>query len=329
VKLPIPYKETLAAHRRRFSRMVDKRGPPTMKRLYESLQGDLTRKLAALGPRKQTFTAQQHRVALAQVKQGLKLTERRMAGELGDISRDAQVEALHGLSSDLAMLEKTFTGADVVLPLDEAMRFQGIVAGRRESLLRMHEDSMDAWGAWNVRQVEDELTRSLMLGEQFSETIDRVDGITQEAWWQAERITRTETAFAFNAAQRDGLVAASEEIPGLAMRWVEYVDDATGEGLDDRVDIDSLMMHGQVADLGGKFTMPLTLPDGSPVPKDKEHKVKHLMGKSWAQPPNRPNDRATLVPWKSDWGIPGWRCVGGTRQPIILPAAPQYEDLTL
>ena len=175
---------------------------------------------------------------------------------------------------------------------------------------------MSRWGALSVRNMENELTQSLMLGEQFSATIDRMDTVTGEAWWQAERIARSECAYAFNVTQRDGIAAVSHELPGIMLRWTEYVDDASGEPLDTRVDVDSEMLHGQVAGVGEEFVMPDTMPDGTPVPKEKEHKVAHLRGKSWAQPPNRPNCRATVIPWRKEWGIPGWRYIRGRRVPV-------------
>ena len=41
-----------------------------------------------------------------------------------------------------------------------------------------------------------------------------------------------------------------------------------------------------------------------------------LWGKRYAHPPNRPNDRSRLVPWKPTWGVPAYMVVGGQRMDV-------------
>jgi hypothetical protein len=55
----------------------------------------------------------------------------------------------------------------------------------------------------------------------------------------------------------------------------------------------------------GGFTMP---PDGRVNAK--------LWGRRYAHPPNRPNDRSRLVPWKPTWGVPAYMVVGGIRMDV-------------
>jgi hypothetical protein len=310
---PKPFIDTLAEHRRRLSRIVDRRAAKPMARMYDQAINTLTARLSAIASPRETFTAHQHRIMLVQLRQGKAVISRRMAGELGDISKQAQTEALRGVGEDISRLEHYFTGADVVLPIDEAARFQGIINGRRDSLLRAHWESMSHWTADGVREMENELSMSLMTGEDFGTAVERVDKVGREQWWQAERIVRTETAYAFNATHADGMAACAEELPDLWMRWSEHVDDMTFQPLDDRVSGDSIIMHGQLAKPGGVFYFPTTMPDGGPIPPEVMKRVKHLSGKSWGSPPNRPNDRSVLAPWRPHWGIPGWRWEGGRR----------------
>jgi hypothetical protein len=121
--------------------------------------------------------------------------------------------------------------------------------------------------------------------------------------WRIERLVRTETSYAYNLAQAAALKAFPTE-PGSMLwgRWTERVDDLSGKPLDKRVAEDSLVLHGQVARPGGVFTMPADSRVSS-----------RLAGKSWAHPPNRPNDRSVLLPWQRHWGVPGWILQGGRR----------------
>lgn len=113
--------------------------------------------------------------------------------------------------------------------------------------------------------------------------------------WRMERIARTQGNLAFNRAAQ--LLAERARARGerTYLRWTEMIDDATGRPLDDRVGIDSIIMHGQVALPGGAFTMPTV----AKAPA-------YLAGRSWTAPPNRPNDRAVLTPWTPATGVKGW-----------------------
>jgi hypothetical protein len=117
-------------------------------------------------------------------------------------------------------------------------------------------------------------------------------------------------AYAYNSAHADGIEESAHEIPDLMQLWQENCDD-DGEPLDDRVGVDSLAMHMQVAQPGGSFFMPATSPVADAKGKTDVHSS--LVGLSWDFPPNRPNDRAVLSPWMADWGVPGWEYSNGKR----------------
>lgn len=303
------YREALAAHRARLDRLLDRRGVTPLKRLYDTAANAMVKQLRqTVGRLPGSFTEHQQRLVLAQLKQGQALISRRLAGELGDLTLEAQRESLRGLSQQLSSLERVFTGADVALPVEEAARFIGVIDKRRTSLLKMHNESMARYGARAVGDMEGALAEALVSGETPMQMIDRVQDVIDGEWWQAERIVRTETAWAYNATHRDGMEDALEELPDLKMQWVELVDDA-GNPMDERVGVDSLAMHGQVADVDGEFVMPATAPGGAKVSDS-------LVGQSWAFPPNRPNDRATVTPWRREWGVPGWSFKGGRRVPL-------------
>jgi len=614
------YRELLGEHRTRLDRLIDRRGRARMKRMYEQAEADLLKKLAAqAGSRGATFTAHTHRLMLAQIRQGQAMIARRMAGELGDLTKEAQVESLRGLGRQVTKLENAFTGVTTVLPIEEAATFQGIIRGRSTSLMRRHEISMARYGARLVGKMEGELSQSLMQGETMHDAIGRIEEVTGKEWWQAERIVRTEclpgdtlvsgamvraahrrwyegamveivtqrgrslsatpnhpmltrrgwvgagllredddlicyirdkntsstrnedvtdgpssiaeifnavaaigvtkrrrgrnpdfhgdgrdsdvdvacadrmlpvgsfspldkpsiqrffspphsvtssccdrcgkllgvaqrgslrdsafrymrvvqssvdqfvayaeafcnaahglaasvlfdnllcldmplepgvsfsqckcctlgscnsstldgalyemfadmhecsdlpgakpseievdrivrieisdfrghvynlttpdgyfaisdaitgnTAMAYSATSADGIAAISDSVGGMWMRWTEFVSDSTGEGLDDRVGIDSEAMHGQVAPPGGKFTQPPTSKSGGIV-KGK------IVGEEFEFPPNRPNDRSVLAPFRPEWGVPGWQWVGGRRVPVKkIPDAGEF-----
>jgi hypothetical protein len=299
------YREVLDDHRDRLDRLLDRRGVARLRKLYDDAEGRLVSRIAATAKRhgSSTYSATVNKLLLAQIRQGQAMIAARLAGELGDLSREAQVESLRGLGSGLRKLNSVYAGGDLAVPVEQSARFLGLVDKRRRSLLRMHTESMAAYGGRVVEKMEERLALSVATGEATSEAVEAVASIADLEWWQAERIVRTETAWAYNASASDGLTEVARQIPDLMQRWNEHVDDNTFAELDARVGVDSVAMHGQVAPPGGKFTMP----------HDTRVSWK-FWGREWQWPPNRPNDRAVLGPWRPSWtDIPAWVLRGGKR----------------
>ncbi len=300
------FKQISEANTKRLNRLIDKGGVRRLKKMYEQAQAEFESKLSRrFGKNSGTFTTAQMRMFNAQVKQGQLVIAKSMGEALAAVTEETKADALRGAITDFKKLERKFTGIATALPVEEAARFQGVL-GKNTSLIRKHSAKLMGRAAVKtMRKLEQELALSLITGETVGDAIDRVQKVTGNEWWQAERIVRTEQAWAFNATHADAIADSAEELPDIMMRWVELVNDKTGKPLDDRVGNDSIAMHGQVAAPGDMFTMP-----------SKANVSPKLWGKSWAHPPNRPNDRATLQPWRPHWGIPGWELVGGRRRSL-------------
>lgn len=298
-RVPPEYRIVLQRHQRQLERLVRRRGAAQMKKLYDQATDELMRKLARQAGRGgATFTTTTRRSLLMQLRSGMIQLTQRLKGELGEASLAAQVESVRTLARSVSQLERKFTGAIVTLPVEEAGRFAGVVDKGRSSLLRAHDTSMARYGASLVRNLERDMATSLLTGQTTSETIDRLRERTDLEWYQGERIVRTEMAWAYNASQADAIEDATKIAPDLMMRWNEHVSEG-GTPLDDRVGDDSIAMHGQVAPAGGVFTMPPRTKAGVAISSS-------LVGDAWSHPPNRPNDRAVLAPWRPHWGVPGW-----------------------
>ena len=308
-RLPAGYKQLIDAHQRRLDRLVRRRGAAQLKKIYEQSVDELVRKLARQAGRAgATFTTATRRSLLMQLRAGMITLTQKLGGELGDASLQAQVDSIRTLSRSVAQLERKYTGAAIALPVEEAARFAGVIDKSRTSLLRAHETSMARYGARLTGKLERDLSLSLLTGETTADAVDRIRERADVEWYQAERIVRTEMAWAYGAASADAMADATDAIPDIMMRWNEHVSTG-GIPLDDRVGDDSLAMHGQLAPPGGLFTMPPRTPTGVKVSRS-------LVDESWAHPPNRPNDRSVLSPWRPHWGVPGWVWRGGRRVPV-------------
>lgn len=311
-RVPEAFTKAVQAHRLLLEKTLTARGTARMKKLYDEAQESVLAKVHRLtrGGKGATFTAHQSRMVLGQLRQGQAVVTQRLAKNMAPLSKEAQEASLNGLIEDVSRLHKHFTGSEITLPIEEASVFADVVEGREASLLRMHETSMARYGANIVTKVQKELAVTLLKGDPPQTAYDAVADTIGGEWYQGERIVRTEMAYAFNATHADGIEESAKEIPELMMQWEEHCS-PSGEPLDDRVGVDSIAMHGQVAPPGGEFTMPGTAP--FPDAKGNSTVPEALAGLSWAFPPNRPNDRSVLSPWMEDWGVPGWAWRGGRR----------------
>lgn len=300
------YEKVLAQHRKRLTTFTEGRGVQRLKRLYDDAQATLERKIAVTARGGgNTFTAHTQRMVQGQLRQGQAVIASKLAGELGDITEDVQIESLRGFAKDIKQLERHYTGAEISLPIDEAARFAGVIDKRRSSLLKMHEESMANYGGRLVMKMEDRLAQSVLIQEPVHEAVAAITEIADVEWWQGERIVRTESAWASNATVADGVADTADEVDGMWLRWEEHVSD-DGEPLDDRVAPDSLGLHGQVVKSGGLFFLPEDTLDGEDIESD-------LVGQGWAFPPDRPNDRAVVSAWMQHWGGLAWKYEDGER----------------
>lgn len=306
-----PFYEALAEHRRRLDRAAERRALPRLRRLYDEAHDAVTRSLrsrlrAGLGD---TFTAHQQRIVLAQLRLGQRELAGRMSGELADVTSEASVDAVRQLARGIARLEKHFTGAEVTVPIDSAWKLRELVTRRRAFLDTMHQRSMARWGARLFQKVHEQTSLALAMDRTTREAIEMIPEAAAAEWWQGERIVRTETSWAINSTNADGISEAAEVLPDIKKRWTEHVDDDTLQPLDDRVAPDSLAMHGQVTDADGAFRFP----DAEPGDVGDKEATRLASAGPWFAPPNRPNDRATIQPWRKEWGIPAWLCRGGRK----------------
>lgn len=312
------FEAAVQLHRQTIDRLLDRRALPGLKRLYDAAQAELVRKLnrAIRTGRGDTMTALQMRQLLDQVKDAQKIIAAELSAGLTPVTKEAQTEGARQSLRTVVDLEREFTGATITLPLEEAATFRGLIEGRTPSLIRAHQTSFNRYGAAVTEKIEQELALALATGETPMDAIGRVEKAADLEWWRAERIVRTELAYSYNAGHADATAAAARELDDLYNRWTEYIDDLTGRPLDNRVAPDSMALHGQVAAPGSRFTMP---PD--------ERVSAKLWGKTYAQGPNRPNDRSVTMPWRPHWGVPAWIWNGNKKVPMKLEES-SVEALT-
>lgn len=220
-----------------------------------------------------------------------------VADRMVDGVQDNLVEGVRSLA-------RFFTGASKQgSVLDDDRKVREVVELHRREVERLRRMSAGNMAVDAAAVVRNQLAVSVKIGEtKVREVVQLAVGTTDDQWWRVERVARTESSIAFNRAQDDGISALALDGMPVFKRWTELVSDLTGQPFDKAVGKDSLALHGQLARPGGIFVMP----PGGLAPAN-------MVGMSWSAPPNRPNDRAVLLPWDKRWGIPGWMVRDGLR----------------
>ncbi len=256
------------------------------------------------GERQRPFTGRTQQQMLAQVRASLLRSSEAVSAEIASVQREAHTDSYRGLVSFMEKMEGRRLPIESSQSVDQVLRarrtemsasVRSIVArNTRESLARIHE----------------QLRELRSRGATNAEALAHLSDAMESESYRLTRIVRTETSHAYNAAQYDGIASMRRFHPDIMSRWVEHVSDASWEPLDKKVAADSIALHGQVTPPGNLFTMP-----NDPSVSDA------LWGKTWEFPPNRPNDRAIIMPWRKAWGVPGWRFSGDRRRWIVSRAA--------
>lgn len=288
--------EATIAHRETMDRILDRKVLIEAKLEYEAtvrlLHADLMQHFA--GRSNLEITPLDIRRATEAANRAMKRASELASARLVNTTRETQVEAVRSLARFLEVVKPAGTS------LDSDRTVHGIIAKdqkRLEKERRQIAKSLSKQIKGHVRQAMKDFE-----GKTVGDLVLHTTTVAGNQWWGAERAIRTTVSDTFNAAQATALSEIKDELPNVFMRWTEMVNDITGQPLDSRVAKDSLVLHGQIAPIGGVFVMP---------PHPLAPKV--MVGRTWKQPPNRPNDRAVLTPWVPGSNIASWQWKAGKR----------------
>jgi hypothetical protein len=276
--------------------------PQALKDMLADADKTLAMRLAAMQKRhggpNGTFTEQNAKLVRKQVQLVQQYVDQRLLGLTHDQASKAVALSVRDTVKLAKGLERHFTGISKPLNLEQASVMDPLVSGTNSSLLSRHKSSVQRYGRAMVNDFERVIRTGFVEGLSNHEVIRRmvstgaVGGITalslskaepahfpkptgymRKQYW-AERIVRTETAYAYNRANLNTLAEArNQDFPDMQKKILATFDKRTAP--------DSIAVHGQIRKLDEKFR------DGK--------------GREYLHPPGRPNDRETVVPWRPEW----------------------------
>lgn len=280
----------LKIDRRQALDLASRKGVGQTTRLLKSAQQELAQRLRQVegsrGAGRDSFTAAQLRAALAQLRATTAAVAQGVRGVVvGDGKLAAETAAQHALQY-IRRADQRFTGIGQRLPIREAAVMDHAVRGAESSVLRrLLGDGrgggiLQRYSENTIGEFEKRLQLRFLAKTPWedvrNELIAESPFLQQKPAFWAERIVRTELMNAHNAAQWEGLRAVNQQVGGTMLKVLVAT-------FDNRTASDSYAVHGQIRRPEEAF-------------EDWYHKYQH--------PPNRPNDRETVVPHNLDWPFP-------------------------
>jgi len=220
--------------------------------------------------------------------------QRFLSSNIDKVIRDVASITAEGAAEDtiryLEQAERQFTGVGRALGLKTAAVLNRASKKTESSVLRRirkdkkhpaNEGVVRRYSNRVVRHFEETLMIRMIARQPWGQVRDAlIEGSDflkgQPAHW-AERIARTETMAAHNRAAYESTKAAQEQLGDMVRILSATFDSRTGA--------DSYAVHGQIRRVDEPFDW---------------------WGGSYMQPPNRPNDREIVVPFRLSWKIPDY-----------------------
>jgi len=242
-------------------------------RRYREIRRDLRDRLDSLPS--DSFTAQQLRGVIVQIDQALAEMGRVFLDDFGPAAQKAAEKSVRDLESEIEKFSEVFTGAIQPINLDA----QVIGNDTNNFLFNRYEASIESY----TEGVRGELARQLSQGvaEQisFAQAVRRLSQIMIAEEFKLLRIARTELHNVYNLAKIEGMRRTKDQfIPDLKKALIHPMDSRTAD------DSKKLARLDPVVGIEQKFKFTF-----------------NGQQREFFAPPDRPNDRAILIPFRDAW----------------------------
>lgn len=244
---------------------------------YKRVRSELRDRLDTLADqdRDETYSAQRIRSALVQIEMALDKISSDLGDELTNASGNVGELGVQDLIEQLESWNKHYTGAVVPINLD-AVR---IATNTNSFLFNKRKASLDAYTAFQRQGFAQTLSDAFISQKPYSEIVTDVGRYFLAEEWRLERIVRTELHNIYSQSKIVGMVELTETtMPDLKKTLFHPMDKRTGK--------DSIR-----------------LAQNNPIIGVDEYFVEYSTGKKkeYLAPPNRPNDRAIVIPFRESW----------------------------
>lgn len=225
-----------------------------------------------------TFTAQKLQGTLLQVQLAIAEMNRNLLKDFGSSAIDTGVMGVENLIKELNKFNKKFSGSVVPINLDAAV----IASDNKNLLFNQYETSINSYGEILRARMARGLTESVIAQDNMSDVVTRVGKTFLGEEWKLQQIVRTELHSVYNQGKLGGM------------------SDLWDEGKGDIPDLKKTLFHPMDSRTGKDS---IRLSKNNPIVPVDEPFIEYSTGKrlEYMCPPNRPNDRSILIPYRESW----------------------------
>lgn len=259
-------------HTKEVLKLEDEKATRLLRR-YKEVRQELRDRLDYM--RGDTFSAQQLRGVLTQVEAAIEAMQVSLLTGMKDVAMESALMGVEHQLDEIRVFDQEFTGA--VTPID--IDVQLAATETNTFLLNRYESSLDAYGQDLISTLTTNLSNEALAQSSLSSVVRRLGQFFQGEEWKLHRIARTELHNVYNIAKMNGMKETRDSVlPDLMKTLVHPMDSRTGE--------DSKILARK---------NPI-IPIDEPFKYTFKGKTRVFMA-----PPDRPNDRAILVPYRQAW----------------------------
>lgn len=243
---------------------------------YKEIRKELIARLATM--KEGSFTAQHLRGILGQVEGAIIAMTEHLNGAMVEGSQEAALKGVDHLVKEINFFDEKFTGAVTPINLNAAL----IADDTTQLLVTRYKTNLEAYGDNLFSEIRKGLF-SASIGETSNEEIvSRIASFFNGEEWKLRRIVRTELHGIYNRGKINAMEELSEDLPDMLKTLMHPMDSRTGAD-----SIYAAQKH-LVADMDKPFIYVW------------QGKTREFMA-----PPDRPNDRSVMVPYRKEWGSLG------------------------
>lgn len=241
---------------------------------YQEIHSRLVQRLSRVPAN--TFTGQHLRGVLAQVQGAIEAMNKQLSGDMKEGAFKAAMSGVNNLTKELKVFDEKFTGAVTPINLNSAL----LAKDTADFLVTKYNTNLEAYGKNLVAKISEGLFSATIGETSYDQVVGRIGRFFNGEEWRLHRIVRTELHGIYNRGKID---AMSELVDG------------------DLPDLKKTLMHPMDARTGKDSLYAARLALVANVDEPFEY-VWNGELRTFMAPPDRPNDRAILVPYREEWG---------------------------
>lgn len=242
-------------------------------RLYRKAREDI--KLRLLSSSSNTFTEARLNTTLEQIDKMLVSLNTKIKQDAQLSFEDITEQGFEDSAREINKFEKHFNGVTSMVDVDTIIES----LDSKNYLFNQYESSLESYSNYLRTSFQSTLTQSLIQKKTWTQAVSDMEMIFNGGEWRLARIVRTELHNIYNHSKMQGFEKIQQDyIPDMKKTLYHPMDSRTGG------DSEAMAKQNLIVDINEPF-------------------VFKYNGKTYnfMFPPNRPNDRAILIPYRESY----------------------------